>query len=259
MPLQPETIESKIMREIESGRVKLRSRYLFVAEKLGLGSAIALTIVLTVFIFSLLLFYLKATDSLIYLSFGRVGVYAFLESFPYALVIAVILLILAGGMLLRKSEVSYKKPFRYFALGMVIFVVATGSALAYTNVADVMEEQAYRHMPSPLFKHFFGAHDNQWGITGRIIGRGDDYIEVQAPCGLLRLDTGLVDSESMKACLVGRLVIAVGERQEDRFVVYSLQVIEENAVPLTGRHIIRRFAGTPGLPPVSMATGERCK
>ena len=41
-----ENLKKKIMGEIESGRVTVRSRYLFMAEKLGLGSAMVLTVVL---------------------------------------------------------------------------------------------------------------------------------------------------------------------------------------------------------------------
>lgn len=260
MPQNPETIEAKIMEKIASGRVKLRSRYVFLVERLGLGSAIVLTIVLTVLLFSLFLLYLQATDSLVYLSFGQVGLYAFLESFPYGLVGAVILLVLVGGILIRKSDVSYRKPFRYFALGIIIFVVATGIALAYTNVAEVVEEQAYRNMPPAFFQKFFNVPTNRRGISGRIIAAGDNYIEIKAPCGVARLQIDQVDAKSKATCLVGRFVVAVGERRENRFVVYRLQVIDENDVPLTGRQITRRFAEFPEVkPPIIDEPRARCK
>ena len=41
-------LEDKVMSEIKSGRVKLRSKYIFLAEKLGVGSVLVFTILLAV-------------------------------------------------------------------------------------------------------------------------------------------------------------------------------------------------------------------
>ena len=71
-------IEDKVMSEINSGRVKLRSKYIFLAEKLGIGSAFALSALLGVLFFTLVLYYLRASDNLRYLSFGSRGLFAFL-------------------------------------------------------------------------------------------------------------------------------------------------------------------------------------
>ena len=105
-PNKNHNLEDKVMESIKGGNVKLRSRYLFLAEKLGLGSALVLTILLAVLFFSLVLFYLQATDNLWYLSFGSRGIYAFLESFPYFLVVALVILILLSDWILKKSGVS---------------------------------------------------------------------------------------------------------------------------------------------------------
>ena len=46
-------LENKIMSKIKSGKIKLRSRYVFAAQKLGLGGALVLTILLAILFFSL--------------------------------------------------------------------------------------------------------------------------------------------------------------------------------------------------------------
>ena len=84
-------IEEKVMAEIKSGKVKLRSRYVFLAEKLGIGSAFIFSVFLAVLFFTLVLFYLQASDNLGYLSFGSRGMFAFLETFPYLLVATLII------------------------------------------------------------------------------------------------------------------------------------------------------------------------
>jgi len=59
-------LEKNVMDKIKTGRVKLRSRYVFLAEKLGLGSALALSFMLAALFFSLFLSYLKASDNLVF-------------------------------------------------------------------------------------------------------------------------------------------------------------------------------------------------
>jgi preprotein translocase subunit SecG len=103
-------LEKNIMDKIKTGQVKLKSKYVFLAEKLGLGTAFTLSTVLSILLFNLTLFYMKETDNLQYLSFGKRGILAFLESFPYMLVVSFIILILLAGYLISKSEAGYKKP-----------------------------------------------------------------------------------------------------------------------------------------------------
>src|SRR3989338_8494632 len=112
-------MEEKVMKEINQGSVKLRSRYLFLADKLSMGSVLALTVLLAILFCSLALLYLKSSDNLGYLSFGNRGVLAFLESFPYFLMAMIIVLMFFAGFLIKKSDISYKNPFGYYALGLV--------------------------------------------------------------------------------------------------------------------------------------------
>ncbi len=248
MEKKSESIESKVMSQIESGRVKVRSRYLFVVEKLGLGSAFVLTVILAVLFFSLFFFYLRATDSLVYLSFGEQGIFAFFESFPYALVIAVIVLVLVGGFLLRKSDMSYKKPFRYFALGMVLFMVAAGSALAYTHVVDIVEEQAYYHFPSALFNPFFASHARHRGMAGQITAVTDNLVIMQAPCGVVQIDTSKLSIENKALCVVGKFIVAAGVWSGEDFIATRLHSFDADDLPLTARHVRRIIDLPPPAP-----------
>ena len=52
-------LENSIMGKIKTGQVKIRSKYVFIAEKLGLGTAFALSVLLSILLFNLILFYLK--------------------------------------------------------------------------------------------------------------------------------------------------------------------------------------------------------
>ena len=86
-------LEQTIMSEITSGQLTMRSRFVILAQKFGMGSAVILTVLVAALVFTVILFYLVSADSLTYLEFGNPGIWAFLESFPFPLVITLILLI----------------------------------------------------------------------------------------------------------------------------------------------------------------------
>ncbi len=249
-----EKLENSVMDKIENGRVKLRSKYLFLAEKLGLGTAFALSVTLAVLFFNLTLFYLKETDNLKYLSFGRFGFLAFLESFPYLLVISFIIFIVLAGCLLTKSDASYKKPFGLLAMGLIIFIMLAGGVLTYTEVARKMEAQAYmgKHPASAFFKFFVGGGTEmrKLGIAGTVFEIGDNYLIIETPQGLRNIRR----EEEMPEIKEGQFIIAIGSREGQDFIAKEIKITEKEEMPMIERGIDRRFKpfsghGIQSLPP----------
>ena len=237
--MNDEKLENSIMGKIKTGQVKLKSKYVFLAEKLGLGTAFALSILLSVLFFNLILFYLKETDNLKYLSFGKFGVFAFLESFPYLLVIAFIVLIVLSGYLLARSDVSYKKPFGYLAIGMVVLIMIFGGILTYTNLGQNFEREARRGNESVkiFFRPLTDARNN--GIAGIVYEKGEDYLIVQTPQGLRRVETK--DIKDMPDIKKDQFIIAVGEGGEFNFIASKIKVMNKEDMPSIGRGIDFKF------------------
>lgn len=236
-------LENKIMTEIKSGRVKLRSKYLFLAEKLGLNSALILSIILAILLFSLSLFYIRATDNLYYLSFGKYGIWAFLESFPYMLVIAFIAFIILAGFLISKTNWSYKKPFGYLALSLTLIVLIFGSMIAYTNVTRHLERQAFNNsfpgvLVKPLINSCMEAHNN--GIAGEIYKKNSGYLIVKTPRGLEKIDCIKIDCNH--GFEISQFIVAVGERTNHGFMLKKIKIADqENFPPVIRRGIEREF------------------
>ncbi len=248
----PKKLENKIMSEVKSGRIKLRSKYVFLAKKVGLNSALLLSIVLSVLFFSLGLFYMKATDSLKYLSFGKDGLLAFLESFPYLLIITFTLFLLVAGYLITKIEGSYKKPFGYFAIGLIVFVLIFGSIIAYTDVSEYIEEQAFgNHMPGIFFKPFIdgGIKSHDRGMAGRVYETDSDYLIVETPRGFEKislLEVHCQDVLQTTDCQdqfeIGQFIIAIGKRVDGIFVADEIKIANEDQFPpMIKRGIHRQF------------------
>ncbi|MFA6097715.1 MAG: hypothetical protein WC788_08910 [Candidatus Paceibacterota bacterium] len=231
--------EETVMSKIRSGKVRLRSRYIFIAEKFGLESAFALSVILSVLFSNLFFFYLKSTDNLEYLSFGSEGFYAFLESFPYLLVVAFIVFMLIAGHLLTKVDLSYKKPFKYFALGLIAFVFVSSGVLAYTDISEKIEEEAFNESPSSLvIKPFLkqGVDIRKTGVSGRIFEVSDGYFIVEMPSGFQKVDIGDVGSGE-EQFVNGQFVIIIGERKEDTFVARRIRIAGEDKMQMIRRRI----------------------
>jgi hypothetical protein len=237
--MNDEKLENSIMGKIKSGQVKLKSKYVFLAEKLGLGTAFTLSVLLSILFFNLILFYLKETDNLKYLSFGKFGVFAFLESFPYLLVIVFIVLIVLSGYLLTRSDVSYKKPFGYLAIGMIAIIMVLGGILTYTNLGQSFEREARRGNESVrvFFKPLIDDRNN--GVAGVVFEQGEDYLILQTPQGLRRVDTGEIEDVSNVA--KDQFVIAVGAGEKSSFKATKIKVVNKEDMPSVRRGIDFKF------------------
>lgn len=236
--------EDNIMGEIKSGRIKLRSKYIFLAEKLGLGSAFVLSVVLSILFFSLFLFYMKTADNLEYLSFGKYGFLAFLESFPYLLVVSFILFLFLAGYLITKSDVSYRKPFKYFAIALLFFIIISGTSFAFAGVVEKIEKEAYSSPYAGIFlKPFFkkGMKMRGRGISGVISEIGDNYLIVETPCGLQKISLEKTIVGTLQQFKKGDSIVAIGERREKDFLAIKIRVISEDEIPMIKRGINRHL------------------
>lgn len=245
---KPQSIEDKIMADIESGKVKLRSKYIFLAEKFGLSSVVVLSILLAILFCNLALFYLRSTDNLVYLSFGKRGIYAFLESFPYLLVIGLIISIFAAGALIKKSGWFYKKPYTYTALSLLGGVIMIGAALSYTRVAEFIETQCYyNNMVTPVVSVFLHRNlgERSTGISGRVIEAKPDSLRLQTP---REIRTVIFAFPPVVRFQPGVFVVAVGEWEGGAFRAYQIRIIDEEELPVIQRNINMRFGELRSVP-----------
>jgi hypothetical protein len=237
-------LEDKIMSKIKNGQIKLRSKYIFLAEKIELGSAFALSVVLAMLFFNLFFFYLKTTDNLEYLSFGSAGIYAFLESFPYLLVISFTMFLLFAGYFLKKTDFSYKKPFRYLAASLVVFAAVMGGMLACTEVSEKIEEQAFSDSSHGyIFKPFLkrGIELRNSGVAGKISEIGNNYLIVETPIKAQNVDTGNLEDLNNQQLIKEQFIIVIGERKGDVFVARAIRIVGEEKMPMIRREVQRRF------------------
>ncbi len=235
-------LENKILTDIKSGRLKLRSKYIFLVERFSLGSVFILSLILIILFLNLVLFYIRATGNLAYLSFGIDGLAAFLESFPYLLVISLIILILLIGYFIKKNNLVYKLPFKYTVLFLLFIVILASSALAYTNIADKLEQQVYKSETNiPFLKSFFncGHHSNNRGVVGVIQEIRPNELYIKSPHGFIIINFSKYQIQ--QDFKVGQFVMAIGIKNKNFFMAKRIRVINQEDLPVINRHIHRHF------------------
>lgn len=227
-------IQQKVMADIQSGRVKLRSRLVFVAEKMGLGSAVVLSIFAAVLVCTLALFYLKSSDALAYLDFGHSGLAAFVDSFPYTLVLLLMGVILLAGYLLKKTDLVYKYSYAYVALGLLLVIIFGGASLAATNVAEKLESQRFI---KPLIRRTLEIRAH--GVVGRVLQVAPMTMLVQTPQGdlIVHLEYAYKPLPTLEP---GLFVVAIGKLQPPEFWAERVRVISPDEARLLRRQIIER-------------------
>ena len=242
-------IENKVMEEIKSGKVKLRSKYVFLAEKLGVGSAFAFSIILSILFFSLVLFYLRSSDNLLYLSFGSRGLFAFLSSFPYGLVVVCVSFLFIAGAILKKAGMVYKKPFGFVAIFLIISVILFGSVLTVTRITDRIEQRTFnerqdRHILKPLMQDGF-VGNRRGGVIGRVVDIRPQYFSVQTPQGAKNILITDLERPIEGRVTFGSWVMSVGEVRGEYFVARLIKVISPDEAPLVERGVEKRFGPPP--------------
>lgn len=123
------------MGKILSGEVKMKPKWYFV-----LGSAFWLTGAVglfagAIFIFNLILFLLRKRGP------GIHRLELLLDSFPAWLPVVALICVVAGIILLKKYDFSYKKNFKLLIAGLIVAVVISAVALDASGLNEIWSKR----------------------------------------------------------------------------------------------------------------------
>lgn len=132
MPRDEVTIQENVMKKIESGEVKMRSKLYFVFGALAMLLGVVGSMILAAFFVSLTSFALRTHGPM-----GSYRLQEILASFPWWAPILAFLGLVVGIWLLRKYDLSYKRNFILVVILLLIAIVLTGVAIDYLGLNDV--------------------------------------------------------------------------------------------------------------------------
>jgi len=232
-------LEARIMKKIKDEGISFRSKYIFLAQKLGLGGGLALSLVLAILFLNLAFFTMKVSGTLEFLSFGRIGILAFLESFPYHWILIGLAFFVVASMIFSRYDISYKKPFKKLLAALLLLIFVAGTALALSGINEVIEEKVAQGK-IPVLRPFYGRRGGigKRGLVGEVveIRNGNLVVETSEKKKVfieLTRDTLFPPGSDFK---VGDRIRAVGEWDGETFCASALR--------LTGQG--RRFMRGPG-------------
>lgn len=238
--------EENIMKQIRNGKFNLRSKYLFLAEKIGSICGFVLFLFLSIFFINLIFYFLKTADILEYLNFGSSGLPAFLESFPSFFLLGGIMSIFATGYFIAKNDISYKQPFIYIVFALIIVVVSSGEVMASSGINDKLEQFSQKNgRVSFLLRPIFNREikNKNRGIAGAIVEINDDSLILKTINGSVVLVPDKVKVNALKSFLdlkfqEGDMVVAIGKMIKGEFNVLDIKSVDKNKAPLIRKRIV---------------------
>jgi hypothetical protein len=135
------TIKNKVIQKIKSGEVKMRTRTEIVSEKFGIGGGIVLLFLVLIIISAMVSYWFKLNSDLIFGGYGGYGFRIFTQTFPYAFVFTFIGLFLLLSIILRKFDISYKKPF----IGILSVIIGLVFVLGWFSLNNPYGRRFYQN------------------------------------------------------------------------------------------------------------------
>ncbi len=175
-------IAESVLKKIEIGEVKMKSRRYFLFKVGLLLALIFLTFLTSVTLVSYLLFSLKTGGYLFLLGFGTKGIYKFLLVLPWFLLCFNALLLFFLDYLLKRFRFGYNSPLIYLFLGTLFLVTIFSYLINFTSIHRAVMHRAMEER-LPIGNHFYKnirmSHKNKGIIRGEVVSIGEDFITIR--------------------------------------------------------------------------------
>ncbi|HAT73955.1 MAG: hypothetical protein US30_C0003G0055 [Candidatus Moranbacteria bacterium GW2011_GWF2_36_839] len=149
MEEKKDIIKEKVMQAIKSKKVKMRSHLVFMAEKLGLESALAGAIIFGSLLVSVIFYLLKKTGALKFLSLGIPGLKIFLLTLPYDYIALFIFFVILAIYFANQIELFCGKCTRTDSFAVYFFVgsLILGTIFGIIGVGDFLHSWSGKNIP----------------------------------------------------------------------------------------------------------------
>ena len=215
------TIKNNILKKIEKGEVKMRSRLSVISEKLGKGSSMVLLFLGLIFFSGLVSIWLKTNSDLIFGQYGKYGFRSFVESFPYLFVLIFILFFATLSFILKKYDISYKKPF----ITLLSIILGTAILFGWFSINISYGKRFYQN-EGRFFRMGQMMKGNSF-FFGKVVEVNNDHIIVLSEDN--KEITVTINNNThfpYKRPGIGDEVRCVGEWQGEIFQAYGIRVFD---------------------------------
>lgn len=230
-------ISEEVMKKIESGGVKMRPHWRFLAERIGVDTVLLLVLAVSIFIFSLVLHYWKINELHHLIGFGYSGIWRIIFSFPYELLAVTALLLILLYLIIRKKDWGYKHSFPVLiSLIAVLMILLSGAVFAF-GMHEFIEKKADEEK-IPFVNNFYqGRLHNILNNTvrGKVKSINENSFELERPGPppfkinkpTIFKNSGLRINANRNKLIQGDEVEIIGNRDKDDFKPWGVVIIHE--------------------------------
>ncbi len=221
------TIQERVLEAIKTGEVAMRPRWHFVLKTLLMTFGVIIVLLALLYFASLIIFGLRETGIILTPSFGFRGIFIFLKSLPWLLVILLLVFIIILEILVRHYSFAYRRPLLYSALAIVLLVCVGGWVITRTPFHGVImkyTEQKKIPVVSPFYEKvrrpvFKDVH------TGQIIFITPIGFDMRNPSETILMIhvTSRTKLQKHIEFTVGDRVMVIGPRVGDRVEAFGVR------------------------------------
>lgn len=137
---QKESLTAKIIASARDGRLKMRPKWYFILRAVLWIAGTALVLLFLLYFASLFAFILRKTGILAAPVFGWHGVFVFLTSIPWLLVLVMLFFVAVLEILVQRYSFAYRLPLLYSALAILLAVWAASLVIDRTPFHRILSD-----------------------------------------------------------------------------------------------------------------------
>lgn len=204
-----------VMHRIESEHITMKPKWIFLVGTASVIFGIASFTLLSSFLLSFVWYFSAAIGYERLLVFGPQGWLYLAVRLPWVAIGASFLLMLIGWWMVQHSQVGYSHRKRVVGLSVLVAIISCSWVLHWSNIWQLVPDSM---LPAQV-------QEKDQIYSGRIIRVYQNIVYVRRPSKevvpmLLTGTTKLIDLN--RRPIIGEYVVAIGEWQEDVFVVEYL-------------------------------------
>lgn len=164
-------IKNTVLEKIRKGEVSMRPRAVFTARVIATAALALLTLLVSVFVLSFVIFSVHESGEQFLLGFGTRGIAVFASLFPWIPLLVAVVLLFALEALLRTFSFGYRVPLLRIFLWIILAAAAGTLLVGFTSVHSYLLDRAnHDELPvlGPLYEQVHDAHAKHGFYRGTV-------------------------------------------------------------------------------------------
>jgi len=225
------SITEKVVSRIERGELKMKPRAYFIAKSFLVIGLLSLFFLLLLYFASLVVFVLRINDIFLFRGIGFYAIRNVLISFPWYLALLIFVLILLVGVIGRKFQFVYRRPFIVSLLVISVVVIASSflvekSSLHYSFFR--LAEQERLPVAGRMYRDL-GNLDINDAYFGVLLEKENDQWKMELDSGE-KVDLKITEKTRGRRLYLqieeGEKILVIGEMEEGVIDVISFRTVE---------------------------------